>query len=108
MLDAELAQKGHYPAINVLKSKSRLMNEIVAREHWRSASALRGLMAKYKDIELLIQVGEYAPGHDNEADRAIAARPVLDRFLGQELGDASGFIETAYNLSEIAKAHAGS
>ena len=103
VLDSRLAQKGRYPAIDVLKSKSRLMNELVGRDHRAAAGRIRGLMAKYNDIELLIQVGEYVPGQDAEADAAIAARPAIEKFLTQALGEANSFNETAFHLSEIAR-----
>ncbi len=87
ILDAELARSGVYPAINVLKSKSRLMNEIADAKHVQSANKLRKLMAKYQDMELLIQMGEYAPGSDHVADEAIAVNEPLREFLTQDTHD---------------------
>jgi len=81
MLNAELARSGTYPAVSILKSKSRLMNEITSEQHLASANRLRGLMAKYQDIELLVQVGEYERGSDPIADAALAQHEPLKSFL---------------------------
>lgn len=83
VLDAELARSGIYPAINVLKSKSRLMNEIATPDDVQVANGLRRLMAKYIDMELLIQVGEYQSGTDPIADKAIAAHGPIEDYLIQ-------------------------
>jgi len=83
VLDAALARSGIYPAINVLKSKSRLMNEICSEEHIGASNDLRKLMAKYIDLELLIQVGEYVAGTDPVADMAIECNPAIEAFLKQ-------------------------
>lgn len=83
VLDASLARSGIYPAINVLKSKSRLMNEICDETHINASNMLRKLMAKYIDMELLIQVGEYVAGSDPVADQAIACNPLIEEFMTQ-------------------------
>lgn len=83
VLDAALARSGIYPAINVLKSKSRLMNEICSEEHINASNQLRRLMAKYIDMELLIQVGEYVSGTDPVADQAIASHENIENFMKQ-------------------------
>ncbi len=83
VLDASLARSGIYPAINVLKSKSRLMNEICSEEQINASNDLRKLMAKYLDLELLIQVGEYVSGTDPIADMAIECNPAIEQFLKQ-------------------------
>ncbi len=83
VLDAALARSGIYPAINVLKSKSRLMNEICSEEHIGASNDLRKLMAKYLDLELLIQVGEYVAGTDPVADMAIECNPAIEQFMSQ-------------------------
>ncbi|MEO0330010.1 MAG: FliI/YscN family ATPase [Pseudomonadota bacterium] len=84
ILDSELARSGIYPAINVLRSKSRLMNEIADSEHNSSANRLRRLMAKYQDMELLIQMGEYVSGTDQIADDAVNVHQPLQEFLIQD------------------------
>ena len=83
VLDASLARSGIYPAINVLKSKSRLMNEICSEEQISASNDLRKLMAKYIDMELLIQVGEYVAGTDHVADMAIECHSAIESFMKQ-------------------------
>ena len=83
VLDAALARSGIYPAINVLKSKSRLMNEICSEDQINASNQLRKLMAKYIDLELLIQVGEYVSGTDPLADMAITSNEHIQAFMTQ-------------------------
>ena len=83
VLSRKLAQAGHYPAIDVLASVSRVMGQVVAPEHQGAAAELRGLMARYQELEILIQIGEYKPGSDALADRAIELRPAIQSFLAQ-------------------------
>ncbi len=83
ILSEKLASQGHYPAIDVLSSRSRLFNNITTKQHQKAAMRLRELYAKYQDIELLIQVGEYKAGSDATADEAIAKIEGIKSFLKQ-------------------------
>ena len=83
VLSRKLAAAGQYPAIDVLGSVSRVMPRIVSRDHLAAAGNLRALLAKYDELELLVQIGEYKAGNDRFADRAIGARPGLLAFLAQ-------------------------
>ena len=71
VLSRKLASKGHYPAIDVNQSVSRLMNSIVTKEQKKNAQRLRQILAKYAEVELLVQIGEYKKGADAEADFAL-------------------------------------
>ncbi|MER8606748.1 FliI/YscN family ATPase [Mesorhizobium sp. M1233] len=82
-LSSELAQRNHFPAIDVLRSRSRLMDAVVAPEHRSDAGHLRELLARYADIELLLRVGEYEKGSDPVADEAVAKIDVINAFLRQ-------------------------
>lgn len=93
VLSRKLAEANHYPAIDVGASVSRVMNQIVGAEHLRYAGQVRRLMAAYKEIELLVRVGEYQPGQDAEADEALARRDAIRHFLCQEVGERSSFDE---------------
>lgn len=70
-LSAELAAKAHFPAIDILTSISRLAARIQSPAEESIAQQVRQILSKYKEIELLLQLGEYKEGHDTEADRAI-------------------------------------
>ncbi|WP_102347900.1 flagellar protein export ATPase FliI [Bacillus sp. Marseille-P3661] len=87
VLDRALANKGHYPAINVLKSVSRVMNNIVASEHRKAAERLRDLLATYQDSEDLINIGAYKRGSSREIDEAIRFYPKIISFLKQETSE---------------------
>jgi ATP synthase in type III secretion protein N len=100
LLNRSLAEKGHYPALDVLESLSRSMTAIVPKEHRESAGRLRALLAKYRDIELLLQVGEYSGGGDPEADAAIAAKPEIDAFLRQSSDETLPFDQIVSAMQE--------
>ncbi len=84
VLSRKLGAAGHYPAIDILTSLSRLFPLITSPEHRAGATRMRSLLAKYAEIEFLVQIGEYKPGSDPLADAAIAAKPDLDAFLRQD------------------------
>lgn len=87
VLSRNLAHLGHYPAIDVLESVSRLANEITSADVRAAASALRETLAVYRAKEDLISIGAYAPGSDPLVDYAIAKRPALDAFLRQTVAE---------------------
>ncbi|RWB97830.1 FliI/YscN family ATPase [Mesorhizobium sp.] len=82
-LSNELAQRNHFPAIDVLRSRSRLMDTVVPAEHRSDAGRLRELLARYADLELLLRVGEYEKGSDAVADEAVAKIDTINAFLRQ-------------------------
>ncbi|WLR52338.1 flagellar protein export ATPase FliI [Bacillus tianshenii] len=87
VLDRNLANKGQFPAINVLKSISRVMNNIVSEDHRRSAEYLRNLLSKYIESEDLINIGAYKRGSSKEVDEAIQYYPQITSFLKQGVQD---------------------
>jgi type III secretion protein N (ATPase) len=102
VLSRKLAEQGHYPAIDVLPSISRVMSNVITREHRGAASKFRELMARYQEMELLIRLGEYKSGTDAIADRAIALRPNQLDFLRQDTETISGYEETLDSLQALA------
>lgn len=101
ILSRKLAAQNHYPAIDVLASVSRVMNSIVTPEHKKAAQKLRQILAKYQEIELLIQLGEYHKGADAEADFAISHIDAVNAFLKQGLGETSTFDECINRLISV-------
>jgi type III secretion protein N (ATPase) len=83
ILSREIAARNQYPAIDVLGSLSRVMPQVTSREHMDRAGHVRRLMAKYKEIETLLQVGEYKDGSDPLADEAIGKMEAIRAFLNQ-------------------------
>ncbi|MFP1892463.1 EscN/YscN/HrcN family type III secretion system ATPase [Lonsdalea quercina] len=88
VLSRRLAESAHFPAIDVLASLSRVMPMVTSAEHRTLANALRNLLAVYREVELLVRVGEFTRGEDPQADRAVDAYPAICRFLQQQ-GDES-------------------
>ncbi|KMJ58729.1 ATP synthase [Bacillus sp. LL01] len=103
VLDRDLANKGQYPAINVLKSVSRVMNNIVDSEHKRAAEFLREKLSKYYQAEDLINIGAYKRGSSREIDDAIQTYPAIIKYLKQEVEEKWGFADTKAELSNLMK-----
>ncbi|CAM3276553.1 type III secretion system ATPase VscN2 [Vibrio ordalii] len=78
-----IASTGRYPAIDVLKSKSRLQNKIQDKRYIRLSEKIKDMVYRYFNVELLIRVGEYEKGNDLETDKAIDLYPVIMEFLKQ-------------------------
>lgn len=101
VLSAELAQRNYFPAIDVLRSRSRLMDHVSGDEQRHLARRIRELMARYADIELLIRVGEYSAGSDPIADEAIARHGAIEQFLRQEADQPANPAETLRHMREV-------
>ena len=82
-LSRRLGQAGHYPAIDISASLSRLFPRLMTPARQAAASKVRGWMAKYAEVEFLLRIGEYKSGGDPEADAAIAAWPAINALLRQ-------------------------
>ncbi|NLJ81210.1 MAG: flagellar protein export ATPase FliI, partial [Firmicutes bacterium] len=98
VLARSLAEKQHYPAIDVLASISRLMSEITSAEHQNMAGKFRSLLAAYKEAEDLINIGAYAEGSNPEIDLAIKLIPGFNQFLQQETCEESDWDDTLEKL----------
>jgi flagellum-specific ATP synthase len=94
VLDRSLANKGQYPAVNVLKSISRVMNNIAERDHIKSAERLRDLLSTYYNSEDLINIGAYKKGSSKEIDEAIQMYPQIISFLKQGTHEKSTMQES--------------
>ncbi|NVK57435.1 MAG: type III secretion system ATPase SctN [Alteromonadaceae bacterium] len=101
ILSRELAASAHYPAIDILASTSRVMNNFVSNEHKKAAMRLRNLLAKYKEVELLVRIGEYQKGNDAEADKAVAAIEKIKAFLQQPTHTSIPFTDSVRELQQL-------
>lgn len=101
VLDRALAEKNHYPAIDILASVSRLMVEITDQDHRNMAGNLRAALATYRDAEDLINIGAYASGSNPEIDSAISLYPKIVEFLQQGVNESSSWSETVAQLEQI-------
>jgi type III secretion protein N (ATPase) len=102
ILSRKLGAAGHYPAIDVLGSLSRLFPRLAEPAHRDAATRVRALLAKHAEIEFLVQVGEYRAGADPLADRAIAAKPEIDTLLRQDANRAEDFQTSLMLLRGVA------
>ncbi len=102
ILSRKLGAAGHYPAIDVLASLSRLFPRLATPAHREAATRVRALLAKHAEIEFLVQVGEYRAGADPLADRAIAARPEIDTLLRQDTNRPEDFQTSLMLLRGVA------
>ncbi len=100
-LTRALAQKGHYPAIDILQSASRVMKAVSSPEHVRMAQKLRETLAVYRDAEDLINVGAYKAGANPKIDRAIKSIDQINDFLKQKTEDHSNMNQCLRGLQQI-------
>ncbi len=101
VLSRKLADRGHYPAVDILASISRLMPAVVSKEHKAAARKLKEIYATYVDAEDLINIGAFSPGSNRRIDGAIALIDRLSNFLIQPVRDRTSFQETTRQLIAI-------
>ncbi|SFP07464.1 flagellar protein export ATPase FliI [Salibacterium halotolerans] len=98
VLDRKLADKGHYPAINVLRSISRVMEDLVDKSHREAAANLRHYLSTYTESEDLINIGAYKKGSSKEIDEAVQIKPKINAFLQQDTSEMQALSETKKQL----------
>ncbi|MFC7320445.1 flagellar protein export ATPase FliI [Halobacillus campisalis] len=101
VLDRRLAEQNHFPAINILKSISRVMNQVTENKHKQSASRLRSLLATYEENSELIQIGAYKRGSSRDIDEAIKYHPSIIDFLKQDVHEPSTIEKSTDILSQL-------
>ncbi|MGI4983857.1 MAG: EscN/YscN/HrcN family type III secretion system ATPase, partial [Janthinobacterium lividum] len=101
VLSAKLANAGHYPAIDVLQSASRVMHRLVEPAHRADAARLRALLAKYQEIELLVSLGEYQRGHDALGDEALDRIAAIRAYLAQPLDAVTDAVQARRDLAAV-------
>jgi flagellum-specific ATP synthase len=101
VLSRAIANKNHYPAIDVLASISRVMTDVIAKEHNVSAKRLLTLMAEYRNVEDLITIGAYAKGSNPDVDKSLLIMADLNQFLRQNVNDKSSIQDTVQALMKI-------
>ncbi len=101
VLDRKIAQKNHYPAIDVLASISRVMSSIATSEHKAAAGKLKNVLATYSEAEDLINIGAYKSGSNKEIDYAISKIDKVNSFLMQDTAEKINFDDIVNNLKLI-------
>jgi len=102
VLSRALAQRGQFPAVDVLDSVSRVDRQVAGVEHLRARARLLRLLADYRDVEELVRIGAYAPGASPEHDAAIDFEPVIRGLLIQDVGEREPFEQAEDRLRKIA------
>jgi flagellum-specific ATP synthase len=98
VLSRELAHQNHYPAIDVLHSISRVMEDIATLQHKHNAGRLKEMLATYRKSEDLINIGAYVSGSNPAIDRAIAKYDSINGYLRQAIGENVNFEKSVQQL----------
>jgi flagellum-specific ATP synthase len=101
VLSRELAEAGHYPAIDIERSISRVMGNVTPREHQEAARRLRQMLARVNKARDLIQLGAYTPGHDVELDTAVRLHPAMLKLLQQDTSVRAPLADSLKQLRQI-------
>jgi FliI/YscN family ATPase len=101
VLTRELAASGHFPAVDVLESASRVRDQVVSDDHRTAAGALQAVLAAYREKRDLISVGAYQVGSDPQVDIALRLKESINRFLRQSPDQWSAFDETRNRLMQL-------
>ena len=104
VLSRELAEGGHYPAIDIERSISRVMNNVVPPVHADAARRFRQLHSKHAKARDLIQLGAYAPGHDADLDSAVQLHPAMTALLQQDMHTPAALDDSLLQLRSVLKA----
>ncbi len=99
VLNRRLAQRNHYPAVDVLASISRCMSQIASPEHKAAAGRMRNVMATYNEAEDLINIGAYKAGANPEIDYAVSKIGTVNDFLRQDVNSKQSLEETISSLT---------
>ncbi|HEU4458611.1 MAG TPA: flagellar protein export ATPase FliI [Methylibium sp.] len=101
VLSRELAEAGHYPAIDIERSASRVMHNVTDARHQQAARRLRQLWSRVQKARDLIALGAYAPGHDPELDLAVQSHPAMRELLQQDMHDAAPLAASIERLGQV-------
>ena len=101
VLDRKIAQKNHYPAIDVLQSISRVKGAIATKEQKKLSGMLKNVMATYAEAEDLINIGAYKPGSNKNIDFAISKIDAVNDFLMQDVYEKVDFEDTVGRLEAL-------
>ena len=104
VLSRKIAAQGHFPAVDVLPSVSRLFREVTTEDHQKHATKMRSLLSTHSEIADLIQIGAYKTGTSPQVDRAVQIMPAAKRFLQQSVNQKSTWQETQEQLKTLAAA----
>ena len=102
VLTRDLADQGHFPAIDVLRSISRLRSDICPKEIVLAGRTVTGSLATFKRVEDMVNIGAYAHGSNPDIDKAISLVPAINAFLRQDVADGQALEESFHKLQALA------
>lgn len=106
VLSRELAESGHYPAIDIEQSASRVMHNVVTREHFELARRFRAVYSKYQRGRDLVQIGAYAQGSDPALDEAIVLHEGMSQFLQQDMFQVATMVDVMQEMKAATSLYA--
>ena len=101
VLSRSLAEMGHFPAIDIEQSASRVMHNVVSPEHFEVARQFKAVYSRYQKSRDLVQVGAYMSGSDPALDQAIQLQPAMEKFLQQGMLEASSLEESCLRMAQV-------
>jgi flagellum-specific ATP synthase len=101
ILDRKIAERGRFPAIDVLRSVSRVAHDLVSPEHRTAAIRLRNILATYAEVRDLIRIGAYVRGSSALVDHACDLMPAVERFIRQAINEHSSWEQTRRDLIDL-------
>ncbi len=102
-LSRAMANRGHYPAIDLLESISRVMIDVTDQTHRKAATEVQNILAVYRDIEDLVNIGAYATGSNPECDLAVKAQPLVKEFFRQDINQPCVFEQAKRGVLDLAR-----
>ncbi|MFM7626014.1 MAG: flagellar protein export ATPase FliI [Gammaproteobacteria bacterium] len=101
VLSRRIAESGHYPAIDIEASISRVMHEVVPQPQWEAARQLRELMSTFNQSRELVNLGAWKPGANPVLDRAVALWPRIQQLLAQRPDERAGYVDSVTELQRL-------
>jgi len=101
ILSRDMAIQNHYPAIDIIQSISRVMRDITTPEHQKDAHRLLEILAVYKKVEDLVQIGAYKEGNNPKTDYALSMIDTINTFLKQKMGEKANLADSLQSLHDL-------
>jgi flagellum-specific ATP synthase len=101
VLSRSLAESGHFPAIDIEQSASRVMHNVVSREHFEAARRFRAINSRFEKGRDLVQIGAYVGGSDPGLDEAIQLHEGMAHFLQQDMFEASTLATSVHQMMSV-------
>lgn len=101
VLSRKMANRTHYPAIDVLASLSRVMPNITSKEHVQISNEIKEILSTYREAEDLISIGAYARGSNRKIDHAIDKIEEINHFLQQDVHEPSNYEDTLNEMEQL-------